>query len=105
MDKRIGSRIPLAMEVTYKSGDDFISSFLSDISGGGVFIEASKPLEVSTRLRVCFHVPGVSESLLVTGTVVWVRDPGGSYKPGMGFRFDEMEPQDREKLDLFLADH
>ena len=105
MDKRDTKRIPLAMEVTYESGDDFRSSFLSDISGGGVFIGTTEPLEPDTRLRICFHIPGFSNSLMVTGTVVWVRDLDSNYKPGMGVRFDEIEPGDRERLDQYLEEH
>ena len=105
MEKRERPRILIALEITYKSGDDFLSSFLSDISGGGVFIGTANPMEISTRLQVCFHIPGISESLLVNGTVVWVRDIESSDKPGMGVRFDEMEPGDRERLDHFLSEH
>ena len=105
MEKRKQPRIALSLDVTYESGDDFLSSFLSNISSDGVFIETPKPLELNTRLRVCFHIPGISESMVVAGTVVWVRDLESSYKPGMGIRFDEMEPEDRERLDRFLADY
>lgn len=93
------------MEVTYDTGDDFLSSFLCDIGGGGIFIGTPAPLEINTRLQVCFHIPGVSESLLATGTVVWVRDLSSSDKPGMGVRFDSMEDEDRKKLDRYLAEH
>jgi len=105
MEKRERPRILIALAITYESGDDFLSSFLTDISGGGVFIGTTKPMEISTRLQVCFHIPGISDSMLVTGTVVWVRNLESSDNPGMGVRFDEMEPGDRERLDHFLAEH
>jgi uncharacterized protein (TIGR02266 family) len=103
MEKRQTHRLPLAMEVTYESGDEFMSSFLSDIGGGGVFIGTHDPLEPGTTLRLCFHIPGFTDSLMVSGTVVWVRGLETGYKPGMGVRFDEMEPEDRERLDRYLA--
>lgn len=102
MEKRQMPRVPLAMEVTYESGDEFMSSFLSDISGGGVFIGTHDPLEPGTRLRLCFHIPGFTDSLMVTGIVMWVRGLGADYKPGMGVRFEEMEHGDRERLDQYL---
>jgi len=105
MDKRERPRILISLEITYESGDEFLSSFLTDISGGGVFIGTSNPMKVNTRLKVCFHVPGISESLLATGTVAWARDSEGSDNPGMGVRFDEMEPGDQEKLDRFFSEH
>ena len=105
MDKRGTTRILVSLEITYESGADFLTSFLSDVGGGGVFIGTHRPMELNTRLQVCFHIPGITESLLATGTVVWVRDLDSSDKPGMGVRFDEMAPGDREKLDKFLAEH
>ncbi len=105
MDKRKRPRILIALGITYESREDFLSSFLSDISGGGVFIGTPNPMEINTRLNVCFHIPGISESLLAAGTVVWARDLKSSDKPGMGVRFDEMEPGDRERLDQFLSEH
>ncbi len=105
MEKRERPRVLIALAITYESGDDFLSSFLSDISGGGVFIGTTKPMKISTRLQVCFHIPGITDSILITGTVVWIRDLESSDNPGMGVRFDEMEPGDRERLDQFLAEH
>ena len=102
MEKRRSPRILISLEITYESGVDFLCSFLSDIGEGGVFISTSIPLEVNTQLRICFHIPGISKSLMVIGTVVWVRELENSSKPGMGIRFDEMEPEDRQRLDQFL---
>ena len=105
MEKRQAPRIPLSMEVTYESEDDFQDSFLSDVSGGGLFIGTHDPLEINTKLTVCFHVPGISNSLMVKGTVVWVRGFESGLNPGMGVRFDHMEPEDQEKLDQYLAEN
>ena len=45
MEKRNTPRVPLSIEVTYEFGDEFIFSYLFDISGGGVFIQTEKPLD------------------------------------------------------------
>ena len=105
MEKRKTPRIPLEMEVTYESGDAFISSFLFDINGGGVFIQTSEPLDPGSRLGICFHVPGMSDSFLVDATVVWTQDSGSSSRPGMGVRFEEMGPGDRQRLEGFLREY
>lgn len=94
----------MSMEVSYESDDDFQCNFLSDISGGGLFIGTHDPLEINSKLTVCFHVPGISDSLVIRGTVVWVRGVEGGFKPGMGVRFDEMKPEDRRRLDNYLAE-
>lgn len=104
MEKRKAPRVPVSMEVTYDSGDDFQHNFLSDLGGGGIFIGTPDPLEINTKLTVCFHVPGISDSFMAKGTVVWIRGVEGGFKPGMGVRFDEMESEDRQRLDRYLAD-
>ena len=104
MEKRKTPRVPISMEVTYETGDDFQDNFLSDISSGGLFIGTHDPLEINTKLTVCFHVPGVSDSFMVKGTVVWVRGIEGGFRPGMGVRFDEMEAEDRLRLNQYLEE-
>lgn len=103
-ERRVSQRIPLSIEVTYEDREAFISSFLSDVSGGGVFIATGKPLEVGTRMQICFHVPGVTDSFMATVTVVWVSGGEGVKNPGMGVRFDEMDPKERQRLDEFLEE-
>ena len=105
MEKRKRPRMSLSLDVTYESGNDFLSSFLSNISSDGVFIETPRPLEVNTQLRIRFHVPEMEESLGVEGTVVWVREIEDSLQPGMGIRFEGMDPDDRKRLDRFLAEY
>ena len=105
MEKRKAPRVSISMEVTYETGDDFMSSFLSDISGGVLFIGTPKPMPLETRLGVCFHIPGISDSLMATGTVVWIRELESSDRPGMGVRFDEMSREDRQKLDEYLEEN
>ena len=41
---------------------------------------------------------------MVKGTVVWVRGLEGGFRPGMGVRFDEMEPEDRLRLNQYLEE-
>lgn len=101
-EKRKSPRKPVSMEVTYQSGDEFVSSYLHDISGGGVYIKTSDPPEAETQLNICFHVPGLSDSFLVDVTVMWSQDSEASENPGMGVRFDRMEPGDRQRLSSFL---
>ena len=103
MEKRSTPRVPLSIEVTYEFGDEFIFSYLFDISGGGVFIQTEKPLDPGIEAQFCFHVPGLSDAFLVKGTVAWTQHDEENGNPGMGVRFDEMKPEDRERLDNFLS--
>ena len=105
MEKRHAPRIQISLEVTYEDGNEFISSYLFDISGGGVFIRTDEPLDPGRKVRVCFHVPDMANSVTATGTVAWSQDSKTNSRPGMGICFEEMDPGDRERLERFLREH
>ena len=52
-DARKDKRTLLSLKIRYKSAtlEDFIERYSSDISRGGVFIKAKKPLSVGTLLK------------------------------------------------------
>jgi uncharacterized protein (TIGR02266 family) len=88
VERRKNSRIPVSLEVTFDSGEQVLSSYLFDIGEGGIFIGTPDPLEEGSPIRLCFHLPGMSNSLLVMGTVIWRQGSGDSSRPGMGIKFD-----------------
>ena len=104
VERRKNSRIPISLEVTFDSGEQLLSSYLFDIGEGGIFVGTSEPLEVGSTIRLCFHLPGMSNSLLVMGSVIWRQGSGDSSRPGMGIRFVEISDNDRERLDAFLME-
>jgi uncharacterized protein (TIGR02266 family) len=104
VERRINSRIPVSLEVTFDSGEQVLSSYLFDIGEGGIFIGTPDPLEEGSPIRLCFHLPDMSNSLLVMGTVIWRQGSGDSSRPGMGIKFDDISSNDRERLDAFLME-
>jgi uncharacterized protein (TIGR02266 family) len=104
VERRINSRIPISLEVTFDSGEQVLSSYLFDMGEGGIFIGTPDPLEDGSPIRLCFHLPGMSNSLLVMGTVIWRQGSGDSSRPGMGIKFDDISSNDRERLDAFLME-
>ncbi len=105
MEKRKEPRILISMEVTYENRNEFSSSYLFDVSGGGVFIRTADPLEAGSRVQVCFHLPDMTDAILADGTVVWSVRASGSERPGMGIRFDRLGPTDRQRLSQFIDKH
>jgi uncharacterized protein (TIGR02266 family) len=99
-DARKDKRTLLSLKIRYKSAtlEDFIERYSNDISRGGVFITAKKPLAVGTLLKFEFILQDQSTLIHGVGRVVWRRegteaDPQNP--PGMGIKFIKMDPESR----------
>ena len=103
-DRRLHERYPAtAIAVDYSSGENFLFSYLSNISEMGIFIRTDDPLPVGTELKLRFGDVSMNGSgpLQLTGVVTWVnpvRTPGGSPNAGMGVKFLELSPEQREAV-------
>lgn len=100
-DRRVHTRVMVDLEVDYKSADNFLFAYITDISAMGIFIRTNAPEPPGTRLNLRFTPPGGPE-LNVEGRVMWVNPyRAGSYdniNPGMGVQFVEMDAQQREQI-------
>ena len=75
-DARKDKRTLLSLKIRYKSAtlEDFIERYSCDISRGGVFIKAKKPLAVGTLLKFEFMLQDESTLIHGVGRVVWRRE-------------------------------
>ena len=99
-DARKDKRTLLSLKIRYKSAtlEDFIERYSSDISRGGVFIKAKKPLAVGTLLKFEFILQDQSTLIHGVGRVVWRRDEAEAdpeNPSGMGIKFIKMDPESR----------
>ena len=97
-DARKDKRTLLSLKIRYKSAtlEDFIERYSNDISRGGVFIKAKKPLAVGTLLKFEFILRDQSTLIHGVGRVVWRRDEGDAQAPaGMGIKFIKMDHESR----------
>lgn len=99
-DARKDKRTLLSLKIRYKSAtlEDFIERYASDISRGGVFIKAKKPLVVGTLLKFEFLLQDQSTLIHGVGRVVWRRDPSEGIpenQSGMGIKFIKMDTDSR----------
>ncbi|MGB5809734.1 MAG: TIGR02266 family protein, partial [Polyangiales bacterium] len=99
-DARKDKRTLLSLKIRYKSAtlEDFIERNSGDISRGGVFIKAKKPLDVGTLLKFEFLLQDQSSLIHGVGRVVWRRDPESAdaeNPAGMGIKFIKMDPDSR----------
>jgi len=108
-DARKDKRTLLSLKIRYKSAtlEDFIERYSSDISRGGVFIKAKKPLAVGTLLKFEFILQDQSTVIHGVGRVVWRRD-GVEADPenpsGMGIKFIKMDPESRSVVQRIAED-
>ena len=100
-DRRVHARVTVDIEVDYKSADNFLFAYITDISAMGIFIRTNAPEPPGTRLNLRFTPPG-SEPMALEGRVMWVNPyRPGSYdniNPGMGVQFVDLDPSQREHI-------
>jgi uncharacterized protein (TIGR02266 family) len=89
-----------SVSVDITDGENFLFSYLENISEMGIFVHTHDPMPIGTTVVLAFG----SYELRVEGIVVWVnvaRDDGASLNPGMGVRFVGLsEPQRELVLEL-----
>src|SRR6266536_4661174 len=96
-DKRSGHRAPvrLLLKLSYGTVDEFIASFASNMSRGGVFIRTREPKAIGTLLAFEFRLQGGQAVVKGQGIVRWVQpDSPGAHPPaasGMGVQFLDLD--------------
>lgn len=98
-ERRAHARYASEISVDYASGDTFLFSYIENISMMGIFIRSEAPLPIGTELMLRL---GPEQGMIeLRGEVAWinpVRDDGGGINPGMGVRFIELTPDQREQI-------
>lgn len=76
----------------------------SNLSVGGIFIENTTPYDKGKEVQVEFNLPGVFDSIKVTGKVVsrLEEDESGIRRAGNGFKFLDISDADRQLIEKFI---
>lgn len=108
-DRRREPRYEVRIEVDWRSDDNFLFATIIDISTMGMFIATAAPAAVGSHLVLRFS-PEVKSGdgsartaeelpIEVRGEVVWATGSGADKgNPGMGVRFDDVEPATRSRI-------
>ena len=99
-ERRRHERYDVQLTVDYGSGDTFLFSYITNISAMGIFIRTEDPLAIGTRLALRF-TPKDEETLELSGEVAWVnpvKAGADNLNPGMGVRFVDLTPPQRERV-------
>ncbi len=100
VERRVHERYDAELSVDWACGENFLFSYITNISEMGIFIRSDAPPPIGTLLRLRFSIDG-EEPLALDGMVVWinpVRPSGDNLNPGMGVRFSELSPDQRERV-------
>ncbi len=99
-DRRNFDRYEVEWAVDCVASDTFLFASITNISEMGIFVRTVDPLKVGAKLRLSFAPPG-AEAFKLEGVVAWInplRDDGDNPNPGMGIRFANLQPEERERL-------
>src|SRR5438132_13756977 len=90
--------------MAYRTTGNFLVSYSTNLSKGGLFLETSDPLPVGPRLRLLLAVPGIEAPLEVDAKVAWERhEPTVEGHPaGMGIAFAALEEPYGEVVDRIV---
>ena len=93
-DHRRTARVPVALELEYRSAGAFLVAYTTNLSKGGIFIESSDPLPIGTVVAMRLHAPH-TPTCDVQGTVAWLRpeSTGPGQPAGMGIVIDTAADQ------------
>jgi type IV pilus assembly protein PilZ len=99
-NRRSHHRFDVEWAVDCIADDTFLYASIANISAMGIFVKTTDPVPVGTRLVLSFEPPGY-EPFKLEGEVAWInplRADGDNPNPGMGVRFVNLHPDDRERL-------
>jgi uncharacterized protein (TIGR02266 family) len=91
-------RVGMVLEVRYRNAGQFLVSYCTNLSRGGLFISTPNPEPVGTTILLSLRVPGRAVPVSMTAIVRWNRLEETAEGPsGMGLNFAD--------IDAMLGDH
>src|SRR5580704_8265429 len=99
-ERRSHDRFDVEWAVDCVADDTFLYASIANISAMGIFVKTMDPLAIGTRLVLAFAPPGY-QPFKLEGEVAWInplRANGDNPNPGIGVRFVNLLPDDRERL-------
>ena len=107
VERREHPRAVVKIEIEFKHTIDFVSSYMLNISKGGLFIKTDEALPLDTVVFLRFSLPGDTKLIETAGKVVWchTRKEKGYFPNGMGIKFLKLHSDDAEKIKIFVDQH
>lgn len=99
-ERRQHVRRDVTWPVDCTDGENFLYSYITNISEMGIFISTRNPPEAGSSVSLKFDPPGEA-SFALEGLVTWVnpvRADGDNPNPGFGVQFTNLSAELRERL-------
>ncbi|MCC6746300.1 MAG: TIGR02266 family protein [Deltaproteobacteria bacterium] len=105
-DTRRFRRVPVVMEVHYRTTGSFLISYSMNLSKGGLFLETADLLPSGSTLRLRFTVPGTNHPFETEAKVMWLREgtSDDGLPSGLGVQFDRLDDGIGELIDSLVKD-
>ncbi len=103
-ERRGEPRAPVAVEVHYRSAQEFLSAYTVNISGGGIYIKTKEPLPLNRTVHIRFTLPGIARVFDLHGLVVWTNPhpSRSSFPSGMGIKFENLDAEGKNLIAGFV---
>ena len=99
-NRRSSPRVVLSVPVAYRFGDTITAVLMLTLGKGGLSIRTMSPLQVGSKTRVRFRMPGARREVEADAKVTW-----SDGRIGMGLEFERLEALDQEAVDEFVDGH
>ena len=99
-ERRAEPRVPVELEVHYRSAQEFLTAYTVNISGGGIFIKTREPLPLNQVVHLRFTLPGIARVFNLHGLVVWTnpQPSRSSFPSGMGIKFMNLDAEGKKLI-------
>jgi uncharacterized protein (TIGR02266 family) len=101
-ERRASPRVLVDLEVDYRSEENYLFAYITDISTTGIFIRTTTPEPPGTHLNLRFDDDDADDLFELEGEVIWVNAyrPGApdNLHPGMGIRFTGLDGATKARL-------
>ena len=89
VERREHPRAVVKIEIAFKHTIDFVTSYMLNISKGGLFIKTDEALQLNTIVFLRFIMPGDTMPIETERKVVWcnTNKAKGYFPRGMGIKF------------------
>jgi uncharacterized protein (TIGR02266 family) len=99
---RIFERIPVRLQVRFRTAGEFVQEHAINLSRGGIFIRSQDPPPVDTAVEVELLLPDGGPPVSSAGVVVHRQRPGPGKVPGAGVQFVDASDSFRERIDRYM---
>ncbi len=99
-NRRASPRVVLSIPVAYRFGDTITAVLTLNLGKGGMSIRTMSPLQVGSKARLRFRLPGAKREIEADAKVSW-----SDRRIGMGLQFERLDALDQESIDEFVDGH